>query len=112
MSGRTAACLLAFALAAADAAWAQRSPLRRYDVADGLAQGNVWFVHQDGRGYLWIGTEEGLSRFDGYEFLTYSMRDGLPHPAVTSMAEDSEGRLWVGTFAGVARLEDGPGGLA
>ena len=49
-------------------ALAERLPVRQYTVADGLAQGTVWAMHQDARGFLWLATSDGLSRFDGYGF--------------------------------------------
>src|SRR5215471_5728457 len=88
---------------------AQRLSVRRYDVSDGLAHGHVKAIHQDRKGYIWFGTLEGLSRFDGYRFTNYSERDGLGHVIVNDIAEDRQGRLWVGTNGGgVARLIDDP----
>src|SRR5215470_8009787 len=88
---------------------AQRLSVRRYDVSDGLAHGHVKAIHQDRKGYIWFGTLEGLSRFDGYHFTNYSERDGLGHAIVNDIAEDRQGRLWVGTNGGgVARLIDDP----
>jgi len=86
---------------------AQKLSLRHYDVPDGLAQGTVQAIHQDAKGYLWFGTLEGLSRFDGYRFTNYDTRDGLGHVIVNAIAEDRQGHLWVGTNGGgVSRLLD------
>jgi ligand-binding sensor domain-containing protein/signal transduction histidine kinase len=83
--------------------------IHRYDVADGLAHSGVRCIHQDSKGYLWVGTQEGLSRFDGYGFTNYGPRDGLGHPYVNAIAEDRQGRLWLGTNGGgVSRLIDDP----
>ena len=49
----------------APCASAQKLSLRHYDMPDGLAQGTVQAIHQDAKGYLWFGTSEGLSGFDG-----------------------------------------------
>src|SRR5499426_281886 len=88
---------------------AQQLSVRRYDVSDGLAHSHVAAIHQDRKGYLWFGTQEGLSRFDGYRFTNYGERDGLGHVIVNDVAEDRQGRLWVGTNGGgVARLIDDP----
>jgi ligand-binding sensor domain-containing protein len=57
---------------------AQQLPFRHYGVADGLAHNQVGAIYQDAQGYLWFGTAEGLSRFDGYRFTNYGLRDGLP----------------------------------
>jgi ligand-binding sensor domain-containing protein/DNA-binding NarL/FixJ family response regulator len=83
--------------------------LRRYDVSDGLANSQVVALHQDRKGYLWFGTWEGLSRFDGYRFTNYSVRDGLGHPVINHITEDRQGRLWAATNGGgVAPLIDDP----
>src|SRR5262245_65075067 len=88
---------------------AQKLSVRRYDVSDGLAHSHVGAIHQDRKGYLWFGTREGLSRFDGYRFTNYGERDGLGHMIVNDIAEDQRGRLWVGTNGGgVSRLIDDP----
>jgi len=93
----------------APVASAQQLSIRRYDVRDGLAHSRVTAIHQDAKGYLWFGTHEGLSRFDGYRFTNYSTRDGLGHPIINDITEDRQGHLWVATNGGgVARLIDDP----
>lgn len=104
-----AQCLAALLLLGAGGVCAQRLPIRHYDVADGLAHSLVTAIHQDAKGYLWLGTGEGLSRFDGYRFINYGARDGLRHLLINTIVEDRQGRLWVGTNGGgVARLIDDP----
>lgn len=91
------------------AGYAQQLSIRRYDVSDGLAHNTVTSIYQDKKGYLWFGTFEGLSRFDGYRFTTYSTSDGLGHVIANHVAEDRQGRLWVATNGGgVSRLIDDP----
>jgi len=86
---------------------AQQLSIRHYDVSDGLAHSHVAAMHQDAKGYLWLATWEGLSRFDGYRFTNYTQRDGLGDPIINDIAEDRQGRLWVATNGGgVARLID------
>jgi ligand-binding sensor domain-containing protein/signal transduction histidine kinase len=90
---------------------AQQLPVRHYDEQDGLASYRVESIYQDTRGYLWFGTWNGLSRFDGYHFTSYGPRDGLEHPLINAIVEDRQGRLWMGTYgSGVARLVDNPQG--
>ena len=66
-----------------------------------LAQNTVNALLQDRDGFLWIGTQGGLHRYDGYEFLRFQHRagdaDSLPDSFVTALAEDAEGRLFVGS---------------
>ncbi|MEX1197379.1 MAG: two-component regulator propeller domain-containing protein [Pseudohongiellaceae bacterium] len=87
---------------------------------DGLSQNAVHSVLQDRRGYLWIATEDGLNRYDGYSFTVYRRElaeseqrgiephrvehPGLPDSLVRVLSEDSDGSLWIGTADGVARL--------
>src|SRR5215470_13945771 len=73
---------------------AEQFPFRHYDVADGLAHGRVTVIHQDAKGYLWFGTWEGLSRFDGYRFVSYGRSDGLGHHIINDITEDRDGHLW------------------
>jgi ligand-binding sensor domain-containing protein/signal transduction histidine kinase len=86
-------------------ALAQRLPLRAYSTADGLPGDQITALLPDSRGFLWIGTTTGLSRFDGREFRNYGVADGLPHPSVTALIEDRDGALWIGTRGGLVRIE-------
>src|SRR5579862_7736500 len=86
---------------------AERLPIRVYTIDDGLAGDEIHAVLQDSRGFLWIATESGLSRFDGTRFAEYDPRQGLPSPNVTALAEDAGGALLAGTTGGLARLDPG-----
>ena len=70
----------------------------------GLSAGGVMAITQDRQGFLWLGTEDGLDRYDGYELRHYvhdRARDGsLPNNWVATLAEDPDGTLWVGTDGG------------
>jgi ligand-binding sensor domain-containing protein/signal transduction histidine kinase len=89
---------------------AQQLSMRRYNVADGLAHDSITSLLEDSRGYLWIGTFEGLSRFDGNTFVSYDTDDGIGNYLVNDLAEDSQGRLWVATNGGgISLLDDTPG---
>src|SRR5215831_6156471 len=99
--------IASLALLLAGAAHAEQLPIKTYTIADGLAHGSVVSIYQDHKGFLWFGTYEGLSRFDGYSFVSYDRRDGLPHISINHITEDRQGRLWVATNGGgVARLVD------
>ncbi len=79
---------------------AQRYTFRDY--IDGLKNLNVNCILQDRIGFIWIGTESGLFRYDGSGFQSYGRKDGLPGLWVKALHEDSQGRLWVGTTDGLA----------
>src|SRR6185369_12047150 len=104
--GLRRSALIILALAALPAR-GQQFQLRHYGVVDGLAHGAVISIYQDRKGYLWFCTREGLSRFDGYNFVNYGERDGLENPVINDVIEDQQGRIWVATNgAGVALLLD------
>jgi ligand-binding sensor domain-containing protein/two-component sensor histidine kinase len=65
-------------------------------------------IAQTSDGYLWAGTREGLLRFDGYEFVSYTKADGsLPGNAVLTMMPGRDGTLWIGTSEGLASYKEG-----
>jgi signal transduction histidine kinase/ligand-binding sensor domain-containing protein len=79
-------------------------------VEDGLAHSEVWAIAQDPLGFLWFGTQNGLSKYDGYSFTTYrhdpDNGGSLSDNYVLSLLIDSEGMLWVGTLVGVLERFD------
>ncbi len=79
-------------------------PIRAYTTADGLAADRVKRIVADSRGFLWFCTPEGLSRFDGYHFVTYGVREGLAGRAVSSLVVTRAGEYLVGTARGVSRI--------
>ena len=77
---------------------------RTYGTPQGLSQSTSRAIAQDRSGFIWIGTQDGLNRFDGYEFRVYkSNRDdpwSLSQNHVWALAADPDGSLWIGTQAG------------
>jgi ligand-binding sensor domain-containing protein len=88
-------------------AQAEQLPIRVYRTADGLARNTVNAIATDKSGYLWFGTAEGLSQFDGYEFTNYGENEGLPHAEVNALLIARDGDLWAGTSKGVFRFNPG-----
>jgi len=88
--------LLLFFLLGVKSLNGQPSHYHQYTVEDGLASDAVYGVMQDREGYIWIYTEKGISKFDGYTFK--NIQEGLPNYDVWGLTEDSQGRLWVQTF--------------
>ncbi len=77
---------------------------RHLTVENGLSQNTINCIHQDRHGFLWLGTQDGLNRFDGYTFKPYHHEPGNPNSLSNSyiwaIHEDSEGILWIGSFGG------------
>ena len=83
---------------------AERYGFRHYGHEEGLNNLVVECMLQDETGFLWVGTQHGLFRFDGRRFREYRHEDGLPSTWIHSVHQDSQGALWVATHAGLARL--------
>ncbi len=73
---------------------------RHYTVADGLPSSEVYTVLEDRDGFLWFGTDNGVARFDGYEFTVFGADDGLADMVVFTIIEDGDGKLWFSTYSG------------
>src|SRR6516225_6326740 len=83
---------------------AEQLPVRRYTTADGLAGNRVHSILRDSHGFLWFGTTEGLSRFDGYQFTNFTPAQGLPASNVNQVIETRSGDYWIATSAGPSRF--------
>jgi len=98
-----ACCLWAWHLVA----HAAQLPLTLYDQSSGLTSLSVVRIHQDHEGFVWVGTEKGLYRFDGMAFSQVGAEQGFQVSEVISFDEDVRGRLWVGSRAGLQLRENG-----
>jgi signal transduction histidine kinase/ligand-binding sensor domain-containing protein/DNA-binding response OmpR family regulator len=83
---------------------AQELHFRQLSVDNGLSQNDVNSIVQDSFGFIWIGTFDGLNRFDGVRVESFHRESGnsesLPDNRISSLKEDDQKRLWVGTQAG------------
>ena len=70
----------------------------KYETRDGLAASVVYDAIQDKEGFMWFATENGLSRFDGKNFKTFTTKDGLPDNEIIRLFVDSKGRVWIMPF--------------
>ncbi len=86
---------------------AQNYKFRQYGVEDGICHPFVYTVIQDTKGYIWLGTGEGLCRYNGFEFDGDFEADSLPDAFVKKSHRDSEGNLWFGHNDGSITLYDG-----
>ncbi|MBS4028384.1 MAG: hypothetical protein KGZ58_07080, partial [Ignavibacteriales bacterium] len=81
-----------------------------WQAKDGFTPFAIHALHQTRDGYLWIGTDEGLVRFDGTQFTTFNKANTkeLLVNAIVSLSEDDEGQLWMGTLgSGVLKYKNG-----
>lgn len=77
---------------------AQQPAYLHYGVSDGLPSALVYDVKQDSKGFIWLGTDKGLVRFDGTRFKVFTTKHGLPDNDVLGIHEDKQGRLWLSCF--------------
>lgn len=102
--------LLAFFLLLLRIAAAQESScFHHYTGNEGLAQNTVTALLQDKEGFIWIGTQDGLQRFDGYSFRTFRSRRDDPKTLcdkyILDLFDDGNGNIWVGTRDGICCFE-------
>jgi signal transduction histidine kinase/ligand-binding sensor domain-containing protein len=97
-------CLLIPLVFTSQGVRAEQFPVRVYTAADGLPRDSVFHVEQDSRGFLWVLTGDGLTRFDGYDFVTYTTDDGLPDRRVNDLLETRGGAYWLATSGGLCRF--------
>jgi len=78
-------------------------------VDDGLSQSIVLCLLQDSKGYIWMGTQDGLNKYDGYTFHFYKYdpldNNSLSSNWINALAEDNNGNIWVGTQKGLNRID-------
>jgi ligand-binding sensor domain-containing protein len=89
--------------------FAQNYRISHYTINQGLSQSVVYAIYQDSRGFIWVGTQNGLNRFDGNTFVKYLHNPNdtttISDSWVYSIAEDKEGNLWVGTRRGLNHFD-------
>lgn len=78
-------------------------------VSEGLSQPVVFAILQDSQGFIWVGTENGLNRYDGYQFTVYKHNANNPNSLsshyIWALQQDQAGILWVGTDKGLNRFD-------
>ncbi|HET9824811.1 MAG TPA: two-component regulator propeller domain-containing protein, partial [Chitinophagaceae bacterium] len=95
---RRSITLVVFVLIVTSNCFSQDYSYINYDTRDGLAGSLVYDAIQDQEGFMWFATENGLSRFDGKNFKTFTTKDGLPDNEILKLFVDSKGRLWIMPF--------------
>ena len=85
--------------------YSQQYNFINYSIKEGLAQSQALTICQDKKGYLWVGTAGGVSRFDGTKFTNYSTDDGLLSNRIEAIFEDTKGNIWLGGLRGLTRWD-------
>src|SRR6185437_4013856 len=80
---------------------AQQQIFKNYTVNDGLISNDIRRIFQDSKGFLWIGTMEGLSKYDGNAFTNFTKSKGLSHSVINDFYESDNGRLYVALNNGI-----------
>src|SRR5690554_1549531 len=92
--------------------WGQAQCILDFDsfsIEDGFSSSKPNVFLQDRKGFIWVGTWNGLTRFDGYECVVYKSGIGneprtISNREVTALLEDERGNIWIGTSYGLNRL--------
>jgi len=91
---------------------AERLPVKVFTSADGLGSSFVNSLMRDSRGFLWFATRDGLSRFDGSQFITYQVGTKDAPPGIEHIFETSKGIYWITTIGGTYRYDPNTAPLA
>ena len=86
----------------------QQIVFRNYSVAEGMRSNTVWSISQDDQGYMWFGTKNGLSRFDGYQFKTFQFdkqnKKSISDNFIHTILKFDDKTFWLGTESGISIL--------
>ncbi len=78
---------------------AQDVPFRKFSLDNGLPSNRVYSFMQDRDGYIWVATEGGVVKYNGYSFKVFTTRDGLPSSDVWKVQEDKYGKKWLHCYS-------------
>ncbi|MDW3645633.1 MAG: two-component regulator propeller domain-containing protein [Bacteroidia bacterium] len=79
---------------------------RKLSLEKGLSQSNVTSILKDQKGFMWVGTQNGLNRYDAYSFQRYSTVNGLDEAYVSTLLQSRDGSIWVGNTQGSLNVVD------
>ena len=103
--------LVVLYLAFSGSAFSKNETLRfqKLNTVDGLNSNVVYALFQDSRGFIWMGTKEGINRYDAYSIRSFYLPSGIyknnAHQRINSICEDLSGYIWIGTPNGIIQME-------
>lgn len=71
---------------------------RAFTMADGLPSNHIYSCTQDDKGFLWVGTDNGVARFDGKYFQVFSGKDGVPDNDILEVVKEKDGTIWINSY--------------
>lgn len=80
---------------------------KQYTTSDGLSHNVGFEILQTSDGFIWVGTDNGISRFDGFSFYNYSEEHGLQNPYIIALDEAADGKIHLGTYGGAHHVMEG-----
>ena len=109
-------CIAVIAFLCVESLQADQSPkFLNLSVVNGLSHNSVWCITRDRQGFFWFGTDDGLSRYDGYTFTVFRHRKddtaSISNNVIRAVHQDRAGLLWIGTSNGLNVLDPVTGTL-
>ena len=87
---------------------AQNINFKHLSIQDGLSQSTINCIFQDSRGFMWFGTQDGLNKYDGYNFTVYKKNpvdtNSISHNWIWNIFEDIHENLWIATWNGLTKF--------
>ncbi|MFN7117654.1 MAG: two-component regulator propeller domain-containing protein [Saprospiraceae bacterium] len=80
-------------------------PYKLYSIQDGLSQTQCMSIFQDSKGFIWVGTKEGINRFDGLQFINYKTDPIFPKDYIKDIDEDKKGHIWFTSDQGIYKYD-------
>lgn len=85
------------------------------NIEQGISQSTIEVIFQDSKGYIWLGTNDGLNRYNGYEYKIYNYEENqnsISHNGITDIVEDEDHNIWVSTVKGVNKIDTSTGEIS
>ena len=106
----TIVCIISYmSISTSYASMIENFNFKNITIEDGLSQSTIKTIYQDSKGYIWIGTEDGLNRYNGYEFKQYKYdeynKNSISHNYIFDITEDKNGHIWVSTTNGLTKID-------